>query len=160
LAEATTVLVRQLRSTVHPWHAESEQHHAHGRSAARHLQVPNGNGRAANRESPSNRREERVPVDARSHHGSHVCQSVATVSQSDVYWFDDTGRGEVRVPRAWRLLYKDGNDWKPVAVEGAYQTARDRFNSVRFAPVTTTGLRLEVTMQPEWSAGVREWTVK
>jgi DUF1680 family protein len=90
----------------------------------------------------------------------YAFKSVATVSQSEVYWFDDTGRGEVRVPRAWRLLYKDGNDWKPVAVEGAYETARDRFNSVRFAPVTTTGLRLEVSMQPEWSAGVQEWRVK
>src|SRR6266511_2550702 len=38
----------------------------------------------------------------------------ATVSRSDVYWFDDTGRGGVRVPASWRLLYKDGESWKPV----------------------------------------------
>jgi hypothetical protein len=87
-------------------------------------------------------------------------RTVATVSQSEVYWFDDTGRGEVRVPSAWRILYKDGDDWKPVAAQGAYGTARDRYNTVTFTPVTTSGLRLEVTLQPEWSAGVQEWRVK
>jgi DUF1680 family protein len=84
----------------------------------------------------------------------------ATVSASEVYWFDDTGRGEVRVPQSWRLLYKDGAEWKPVDVRGTYGVEKDRFNVVSFAPVTTTGLRLEVTMQPQWSAGVQEWKVR
>ena len=38
----------------------------------------------------------------------------ATVSESEVYWFDDTGRGGVRVPASWRLLYKNGDQWMPV----------------------------------------------
>ena len=38
----------------------------------------------------------------------------ATVSEVEVYWFDDTGHGEVRVPASWRVLYKDGDAWKPV----------------------------------------------
>ena len=84
----------------------------------------------------------------------------ATVSEVQVYWFDDTGRGEVRVPKAWRILYKDGSDWKPVEESGAYGVAKDAYNTVAFKPVTTTGLRLEVTMQPQWSAGVQEWKVK
>jgi hypothetical protein len=29
----------------------------------------------------------------------------ATVSESELYWFDDTGRGGVRVPASWRLLW-------------------------------------------------------
>jgi hypothetical protein len=66
----------------------------------------------------------------------------------------------VRVPQSWRLLYRDGNDWKPVSALGAYGTAKDRYNEVRFAPVTTSALRLEVTMQPRVSAGVQEWSVK
>jgi DUF1680 family protein len=86
--------------------------------------------------------------------------SPATVSASDVYWFDDTGRGEVRVPQAWRLLYKDGGDWKPVEVKGGYGVEKDKYNAVTFVPVNTSGLRLEVTMQPGWSAGVLEWKVK
>ena len=84
----------------------------------------------------------------------------ASVSEAQVYWFDDTGRGGVRVPKSWRLLYKDGNDWKPVETSGEYGVARDAYNTVRFKPVTTTALRLELVMQPNVSAGVQEWKVK
>ncbi len=84
----------------------------------------------------------------------------STVSEAQVYWFDDTGRGEVRVPQTWRILYKDGDAWKPVEPLSSYDTAKDRFNTITFKPVATTGLRLEVTMQPGWSAGVQEWAIK
>lgn len=84
----------------------------------------------------------------------------ATVSEVQVYWFDDSGRGEVRVPQSWRVLYKDGNEWKPVEAADAYGVARNQYNRVSFKTVTTSGLRLEVTMQPNWSAGVQEWKVK
>jgi DUF1680 family protein len=82
------------------------------------------------------------------------------VSEAQLYWFDDTGRGQVRVPASWRLLYKAGDEWKPVETADAYGVAKDRYNRVAFAPVTTTGLRLEVQAQPEFSAGVQEWKVK
>jgi len=84
----------------------------------------------------------------------------ATVSQVEVYWFDDTGRGEVRVPASWRILYKDGGEWKPVENTVPYGAEKDRYNKVSFRPVTTAGLRLEVTMQQNWSAGIQEWKVK
>jgi DUF1680 family protein len=84
----------------------------------------------------------------------------ATVSESSVYWFDDTGRGAVRVPASWRILYRDGTEWKPVQTTDAYGVARDAFNRVRFAPVTTTALRIEVAMQPKFSVGLQEWKVK
>ena len=69
-------------------------------------------------------------------------------------------RGECRVPASWRVLYKDGDDWKPVEAAGAYGVAKDRYNQRRFKPVTTSALRLEVTLQPEWSAGIQEWKVE
>jgi hypothetical protein len=84
----------------------------------------------------------------------------ATVSEAELYWFDDTGHGQVRVPGSWRLLYKDGADWKPVSATAAYGVAKDAWNKVTFTPVTTDALRLEVTMQPEWSAGIQEWKVR
>ena len=84
----------------------------------------------------------------------------ASVSEAQVYWFDDTGSGGVRVPKSWRLLYKDGNDWKPVDATGEYGVARDAYNTVHFKPVTTAALRLELVMQPNVSAGVQEWKVK
>jgi DUF1680 family protein len=84
----------------------------------------------------------------------------ATVSECQVYWFDDTGSGEVRAPASWRLLYRDGNEWKPVTNGSAYGVEKDRYNRVTFQPVSTGGLRLEVTMQPKFSAGVQKWKVK
>ncbi len=84
----------------------------------------------------------------------------ATVSEAQVYWFDDTGHGEVRVPQSWRILYKDGDLWKPVEPTGTYGVAKNQFNTVGFKPVTTSALRLELTMQPNWSAGLQEWKVK
>ena len=88
-------------------------------------------------------------------------QKPATVSQSQVYWFDDTGHGGVRVPKSWRLLYMgaDGT-WKAVEASGSFATAKDTFNTVRFKPVATSALRLELTMQPDVSAGLQKWTVK
>jgi DUF1680 family protein len=83
-----------------------------------------------------------------------------SVSEVQVYWFDDTGRGEVRVPASWRLLYKDGNDWKPMDAAGPFGTERDKYNVVSFKPVTTTALRIELRFQPNWSAGLQEWKVR
>ena len=84
----------------------------------------------------------------------------STISRIELYWFDDTGRGQVRVPASWRVLYRDGDAWKPLATRDEYGVARDRFNVVTVAPTMTTGLRLEVTMQPGFSAGIQEWRVK
>jgi DUF1680 family protein len=86
--------------------------------------------------------------------------AATAVSECELYWFDDTGRGEVRVPAAWRLLYRDGAEWKPVEALDPYSTAKDAWNRLRFRQVTTTGLRLEVTMQQGWSAGLQEWKVR
>jgi hypothetical protein len=84
----------------------------------------------------------------------------ATVSSAQVYWYDDTGTGQVRPPASWRVLYKDGESWKPVETQGAYGTDIDRFNKTAFRPVKTDGLRLEVVLQPQFSAGVQEWKVE
>ncbi len=90
----------------------------------------------------------------------YAFEKPATVSETEIYWFDDTGRGECRTPSSWRLLYKDGETWKPVENVEAYGVEKDRFNKLTFKPVATAGLRLEITMQPAWSAGIQEWKVK
>ncbi|MBI4475973.1 MAG: glycoside hydrolase family 127 protein, partial [Acidobacteria bacterium] len=84
----------------------------------------------------------------------------ARVSEVEIYWFDDTGRGQVRVPASWRLFYRDGESWQPVTTGDPFGVEKDRYNKVTFAPVTTTGLRIEVTAQPQWSIGVQEWKVR
>ena len=84
----------------------------------------------------------------------------STVSRVKVYWFDDTGRGDVRVPASWRVLYKDADAWKPVDSAGPWGVEKDKYNAVTFKAVTTGALRLQVTMQPDASAGVQKWKVE
>jgi len=83
-----------------------------------------------------------------------------TVGAVQVYWFDDTGRGSCRVPKAWRVLYREGGAWKPVEATSPYPVQKDRFNRVAFKPVRTDGLRLEVTLQEGFSGGILEWKVE
>jgi len=90
----------------------------------------------------------------------YTFETPVRVSESSVYWFDDTGAGGCRVPASWRILYQTGEDWLPVKAAGGYAVAKDAWNTVRFAPVRTKALRLEVQLQPDWSAGVHEWTIK
>jgi DUF1680 family protein len=87
-------------------------------------------------------------------------EKAATVSETSVYWFDDTGHGGVRVPASWKLLYKDGDQWKAVEAASVYGRERNQYNRVTFKPVTTTGLRLELQAQANVSMGIQEWKVK
>ena len=84
----------------------------------------------------------------------------AKVSECGLYWFDDTGQGGVRVPASWRLLYKDGDEWKPVETRDRFGVEKDKFNTVKFTPVTTTALRVELQAQSGVSIGMQKWTVK
>ncbi len=86
-------------------------------------------------------------------------QKPTRVSEARVYWFDDTGAGQCRVPASWRLLYKEGSTWKPLAGVAAYEVKKDAYSIVRFAPITTAGLRLEVDLQAGFSGGILEWQV-
>jgi DUF1680 family protein len=89
----------------------------------------------------------------------YTFEKPATVAFAEVYWYDDTGRGECRVPRSWRIVYRDGEAWTPVSTKGTYRTEKNGFNRIAFTPVTTSAVRLEVVLQPEWSAGIHEWCV-
>jgi uncharacterized protein len=81
------------------------------------------------------------------------------VSSSQVYWFAHS-EGPVKAPASWRLLYKDGEDWKPVEAAGTYGVALNTYNQVTFKPVKTTAVRLELQLQPDASAGIEEWQVR
>ncbi len=82
-----------------------------------------------------------------------------TFSSASVYWFDDTGVGQCRVPKSWRLTYKDGDTWKPVQTTGNYPAAPNAYNKVTFAPVTASALRVEVQLQDGFSGGILRWRV-
>jgi DUF1680 family protein len=69
----------------------------------------------------------------------------AKVSSVEIYWKDD--KQVCVLPKSWRLLYKDGNDWKPVITSDSFPVAADQFIRVSFLPVTTSGLRIEIRLQ-------------
>ncbi|MHC4991139.1 MAG: glycoside hydrolase family 127 protein, partial [Planctomycetota bacterium] len=81
------------------------------------------------------------------------------VSGTSVYWFDDTGVGQCRVPARWRLLCRQGEGWKPVPAASGYGVEPDAYNRVDFDPIETTALRLEVHLQPDSSGGILEWRI-
>jgi hypothetical protein len=90
----------------------------------------------------------------------YTWKTPARVSGARVYWFDDTGRGECRLPASWRIEYLDRSDWKPVATTEAYPVAKDKWCAVHFAPVKTSALRLVVQLPPNFATGVHEWKVE
>ncbi|MEW6746196.1 MAG: beta-L-arabinofuranosidase domain-containing protein [Planctomycetota bacterium] len=81
------------------------------------------------------------------------------VSRVQVYWFDDRPTGGCRLPAAWRLLYRDGEEWRPLSSVTSFGIERDQFNAVTFEPLSTQALRLEVDLQAGFSAGILEWIV-
>jgi hypothetical protein len=81
------------------------------------------------------------------------------VSAVGVYWFDDTGAGNCRAPKSWRLFYQEGEKWKPVETSSSFGTKVDTYNLVEFKSIKTSGLRLEVQLAPKFSAGILEWKI-
>lgn len=81
------------------------------------------------------------------------------IRETSVYWFDDTGDGECRVPAKWSVEYLEDGEWKRVVSSGAYGVERDKYNRIPFEPVVTTALRMKIKLQPGYSAGVLEWRV-
>lgn len=81
-----------------------------------------------------------------------------TVSQASVYWFDDTGSGQCRVPAAWRVRWLDGDTWRDVTSVDGYGVELDRVNTASFAPVRAQILRVEADLRPTYSGGIHELT--
>ena len=82
------------------------------------------------------------------------------VSQVQLYWFDDTGAGGCRVPESWRLLHRQGGQWRPVPTTSPLGVEKDKYNTVTFAPVTTDALRVEVKLRAGFSGGILEWRLQ
>lgn len=82
-----------------------------------------------------------------------------TVSSVSVYWFDDTGSGQCRVPKSWRVTCKTGDTWTPVQAASAYGAAPNTYNKVAFAPITASAIRVEAQLQDGYSGGILRWRV-
>ncbi len=73
-----------------------------------------------------------------------------------VYWFDDAPRGGCRVPKTWRVMYWSAGQWRTVRKAGQFGVKRNTHNHVKFAPVVTTMVRIEVELQTTFSGGILE----
>ncbi|MGI9515797.1 MAG: glycoside hydrolase family 127 protein, partial [Pirellulaceae bacterium] len=80
------------------------------------------------------------------------------VSTTAVYWYRDTRLG-LDLPESWKLLYRDGETWRPVTTDSEPGIAPDRYNEVQFIPVKTDALRIEVKLRPDATGGILEWQV-
>jgi hypothetical protein len=86
--------------------------------------------------------------------------SPATIAELAVYWFDDTGVGECRVPASWKAFYRSSGEWVPAKAVDPYGVERDKYNVVRISPVKTDAVRLEIQLPEKFSTGIHEWRIK
>jgi hypothetical protein len=79
---------------------------------------------------------------------------------AEVYWAQD-GKPEplYKLPKNWRVLYRDGDTWKEVSAKGNYPVLADQDSKVIFEPVTTSAVRIEAQLQDNATAGIFEWRV-
>lgn len=85
----------------------------------------------------------------------------STVQSSTVYWYDDGPWGGCRVPKAWRIFFKNDNgEWQSVSGADKYPTAKGSACTVNFEPVKTKAIKIEIDLPSDNSAGLFEWSVK
>lgn len=82
------------------------------------------------------------------------------VHSVEVYWavYEHEDNPD-KLPKSWRVVYRDGESWKEVNSPAGYPIEVDKMNQVSFAPVTTSALRLEVQLQEGATAGLFHWGV-
>lgn len=84
-----------------------------------------------------------------------------TVSSATVYWYDDGPWGGCRVPKSWKVYYKDAaGNWVDVENPDQYGVKKGAPNTVRFDPVKTSALKLEVVLPEKNASGIYEWEVE
>jgi alpha-glucosidase (family GH31 glycosyl hydrolase) len=76
----------------------------------------------------------------------------------DIFWWADGGG--IGVPKAYRVLYWDGQRFVPVQNPSGLGVAKDTFNTTTFDEVRTSKLRLEIDGDSKGrSTGILEWKV-
>ena len=81
------------------------------------------------------------------------------VTNTAVYWFDDTGEGECRIPESCHVLYKSGDSWVLLGSGNDLQLNKDTWNTTQFPAIKTTAMRIEVKLRDHYSGGILGWKV-
>ncbi len=82
------------------------------------------------------------------HYVGYTWDETVTVGGADIYWYDDGGG--TQVPSKLRMQYLDANGaWQDVNITTPFESsiAKNKYNRVEFDRVTTTRLRLYVTVR-------------
>lgn len=84
-----------------------------------------------------------------------------TLNTCDLYWYDDGG--DTGIPESFFLEYLDEkNQWRKAVIKGDWREAlkKNQYNRITLEPVTTTQLRLVMTVaQGKQAVGVYRWKV-
>ncbi|MHC1733222.1 MAG: glycoside hydrolase family 127 protein [Bacteroidales bacterium] len=78
------------------------------------------------------------------------------ISRVKVYWFDDGPFGGCRVPDEWTVEYLIGGRWKKVPSDSPLAVTKDAWNIVEVNPVTTSGIRINIRLNKDFSSGIHE----
>ena len=82
------------------------------------------------------------------HYVGYTWDEAVTVGGADIYWYDDGGG--TQVPSKLRMQYLDANgEWQDVNITTPFESsiAKNKYNRIEFDRVTTTRLRLYVTVR-------------
>ena len=91
---------------------------------------------------------------------AYTLPGAESVQSATVYWYDDGPWGGCRVPKSWKIYYKDASgEWQPVTGADKYGLEKGVANTVNFDPIVTEALKLEVELPDENSTGIFEWSL-
>ncbi|MDM8159571.1 glycoside hydrolase family 127 protein [Labilibaculum sp. K2S] len=83
------------------------------------------------------------------------------VSGSTVYWYDDAPWGGCRIPKEWKIYYKNkDSEWIPVENTVPYTVSKGMPSKVSFKTVNTTAIKLEVKLPEKNASGITEWELE
>ena len=113
------------------------------------------NSNGGNWSEPKNWKAKKIPNTKETEWVDYSFEKAQKISKSSVYWFDNGG--DKKVPESWRILFWENDNWKEIQTLNNYEINKDVFNEIRFKPIETVKMRLEVNLQPGVSSGVHEW---
>ena len=85
---------------------------------------------------------------------TYIFEKPRLLNMASIVWFENTN---CQLPASWKLMWKDGEEWKDVHNLTPYPTIPGRRNQVAFQSILTRELRLVVELKEGASAGIYEW---
>jgi DUF1680 family protein len=77
-----------------------------------------------------------------------------------IYWYDDTGHGQCRVPQSWNVQSRSSADAKWTQEKASYPVSSNKFCTANFeSEKEVQSLRVNIKLKKEFSAGILELRV-